>query len=148
MNFGLLFRGAKFFHNGYRAYFLSKRGEIWQRWGLANRNLFTEFCELWSWDPVIQCCRSCIFTPSDFDGPLFSCHNDLVRRFQPSGPVFLLPVIWMVYHFHVVNFQSTSSFLYKCPASRGGVLWQHGLLVILSRSAFLETQGFGTHVHF
>jgi len=29
--FGLLFQGAKFFHNGYLAYFLSERDDIWLR---------------------------------------------------------------------------------------------------------------------
>ena len=30
VNFGILFRGAKFFHNGHLAQFLSERDEIWQ----------------------------------------------------------------------------------------------------------------------
>ena len=41
MNFDLLFRGAKFFHNGYLAYFLSERDEIWQRWGTGQSRLIT-----------------------------------------------------------------------------------------------------------
>jgi len=53
MNFCLLFREANFLHNGYIAHFLSERDEIWQHWGLANRNLFPEFHEHWSEDPVI-----------------------------------------------------------------------------------------------
>ena len=32
VNFGLLLQGAKFFHNGYLAHFLSERDEIGQRW--------------------------------------------------------------------------------------------------------------------
>jgi len=30
VNFGLLFQGATFFHNGYLAHFFSERNEIWQ----------------------------------------------------------------------------------------------------------------------
>jgi len=33
VNFGILFRGAKFFHNGYVAHFLPERDEIWHCYG-------------------------------------------------------------------------------------------------------------------
>jgi len=39
VNFDLLFPGAKFFHNGYLAHFVSEHDEMWQRWGLANFKL-------------------------------------------------------------------------------------------------------------
>jgi len=55
LNFGLLFLEQIFFHNGYLAHFVSQRDEIGNVGGLANRNLFPEFRELWSEGLVIPC---------------------------------------------------------------------------------------------
>jgi len=55
MNFGLIFGAAKFFHNGYLAHFCRSTTKCCRIRGLANRNLFPEFRELWSAGPVIPC---------------------------------------------------------------------------------------------
>jgi len=55
VNFGLIFRGAKFFHKGYLKHILSEHNKILQRWGMANQNLFPDFPELWSGDSLIPC---------------------------------------------------------------------------------------------
>ena len=52
MNFGLVFRGAIVFHNGYLAQFLSEHNEV--VWGLVNENLFAEFREFGRF-PVMPC---------------------------------------------------------------------------------------------
>jgi len=57
VNCGLLFRRAKFFHNGYLAHCLSERDEIWQRWGSGESKLIPRitFREHWSRGPVTSC---------------------------------------------------------------------------------------------
>jgi len=56
-NFGLLFRGAKFFHNGHLTHFLSERNEIWPPYGSRQSKLIPRI----SWTvvgyrgPVIPC---------------------------------------------------------------------------------------------
>ena len=55
VNFGLLFRGAKFFHNYFSHIFCQSATKFGRVRGLANRNLFPEFRELWSEGPVIPC---------------------------------------------------------------------------------------------
>jgi len=52
VNFGLVFRGAIVFHNGYLAQFLSEHNEV--VWGLVNENLFAEFREFGRF-PVMPC---------------------------------------------------------------------------------------------
>jgi len=46
------FPGAKFFHKGYLAHFCRSATKFGRIRGLANRNLFPEFRELWSGGPV------------------------------------------------------------------------------------------------
>jgi len=53
VNFGLLFRGENFFHNGYLAHFLLMATEFGNDGALATRNLFPEFRELPSENPMI-----------------------------------------------------------------------------------------------
>jgi len=55
VNFGLLFRGAKFVHNYFLHIFYHSTTKFGRVRGLANRNLFPEFRELWSEGPVIPC---------------------------------------------------------------------------------------------
>ena len=56
MNFGLLFRGAKFFHNGYLAHFLSHSdNQNLGTLGSSQSKLIPEFFELLSRGPVIPC---------------------------------------------------------------------------------------------
>jgi len=52
-NFGLLFRGAKFFRKGYLAHFLSERDKSWQRWGSAQSKLIRRIS--WTVVLVIPC---------------------------------------------------------------------------------------------
>jgi len=111
------FSGPKFFDSGYLAHYLSARGEIWQRLGLVNRNLFTEFRELWSGGPVIAC------------GDMHQSFTDtLVKWLFDNFPIFADSFSVLSIHC-VTRGLHASCFLYKCPASRGGSLRQHGLLV-------------------
>jgi len=109
INFGLLFRGVKFFHHGYLVHFLSERDEIWQRWGLANWNLFPEFRKLWSGGPVIPCSDMHNY----FTGTLLKWFFDNFALFADSFSVLSI---------HCVARCLGASFLYKCPASRGGLV--------------------------
>jgi len=116
-NFGLLFRGTKFSCNGYLAHhFLSQRDEIWQRWGLASRNLLPEFRSLRSRGPVIPC------------GDMHqSFTSTLVKWFYDDLPMFADR--FSVLSIHCVTQRLGATSLYKCRASRSGSLRQHALLV-------------------
>jgi len=124
VNFGLLFWGAKFFHNGYLAHFLLERDKIWQRLGLANRNLFPEFPELRSGDPVAQCGEM----HQSFTGTLIKWFFDNFHMFADSFSVLSI---------YYVARGLGASFLYKSLASRSGSLRQHGLLVLFRSFSLL-----------
>ena len=77
--------------------------------GLANRNLFPEFRELWSGGSVIPC--------GDMHQPFA---DTLVKRFFDNFPMFADG--FSVLSIHCVARGLGESFLYKRPASRGGSL--------------------------
>ena len=81
--------------------------------GLANQHLFPEFRELWFAGPVIPCGDM----HQSFANPPYTCK--VVFRQLPS-----------VLSVHCIVGRLAASFLYKCPASRGSSLRQHGLLVV------------------
>jgi len=118
MNFGLLFRGANFFsqRNGYLAHFCPSATKFGNVGGLAIRHLFAEFRELWSGDPVIPC------------GDMHQSFTDaLVKWSFDNFPMFADS--FSVVSIHCVDRGLDASFLYRCRASRGSSLRQHGFLV-------------------
>jgi len=103
VNFGLLFQGADFFHKGYLTH------EIWPK-------LIPEFCELWSGVPVIPC------------GDMHQFFTRaLVKWFFNNFPTFADS--FRLVSIDCVARRLGASFLYKCLASHGSSLRQHGLLV-------------------
>jgi len=102
--------------------FLSERDEIWQcyklLWGLANQNLFPEFREVWSWGSVW--CINMRRHASVLHWYTCKVVFDNFHMFADSFSVLFI---------HCVVRGLGASFLYKCPASRGGSLRQHGILV-------------------
>jgi len=103
--------------------------------GLANRNLFPEFREFWSGDPVIG--LPCEDMHRSFTDTLLKWFLDNFPMFADS--VSVLRPLNTAFAFYV-------SLLYcpriRCklsvqvPASRGGSLRQHGLLVTSPAGAF------------
>jgi len=117
VNFNLLFRGAKFSTTDISHSFCRTATKFGSVRGLANRSLFPEFRDLWSAGPVIPC------------GDMHQSFTDaLVRWFCDN---FLM----IADRFSVLSIRYVASFLYKCPASRGGSLrLQHGPLVSIVSS--------------
>jgi len=116
VNFGLLFREQIFFTMDISYTFcqsVTKFGDI--AWGLANQNLVPEFREVSSGGPVIPCGDM----HQSFTGTLES-------SFSTTSHVY---GVFSVLSIHSVARGLGASFLYKCPASRGGSLRKHGLLV-------------------
>jgi len=94
--------------------------------GLANRNLFSEFRELWSRGPATPC------------GDMHQSFTDaLVKWFFDNFPMFAGS--FSVVSIHCLARELGTSFLYKCPALRGWSLRQHGLLVIFFPSTDFST---------
>ena len=88
--------------------------------GLANRNLFPKYRELWSWGPVISC------------GDM---HQSFTDRYNCSGFFYNFPMFadsFSVLSIHCVARGLGANSLYKYPASRGagGSLRQHDLVEI------------------
>jgi len=116
-NFGLLLAQHKFStadisHNFCRS--ATKFGSIR---GLANRNLFPEFRELWSRVPVIPC--------GDMHRPFTDV---LVKWFFDNFLMFADS--FRLVSIHCVARGLGAGFPYKCPASRGSSVRQHGFLVL------------------
>ena len=124
MNLGLLFRGVEFSTTDISHTFCRSATKFGNFGRLANRNLFPEFRELWSGGPVILC--------GDMHQP-FTC--TLAKLFFDS----LFAYSFSLLSIHCVARGLRASFLYKCPASRGGSLRQHGLLVYLRSHKLLPT---------
>ena len=77
VNFGLLSRGAKFFHKGYLAHFLSVRDDVWQCWGVwPIETYFPNFVNFGP-GPVTPC------------GDMHQCFiGTLVKWFLDNFPMF------------------------------------------------------------
>ena len=85
---------------------------------LANRHLLPVFRELWSLrGPVIPCGDMACISHSQYTCKVVFPHN--FPMFADSFSVLSI---------YYVAQGLCASFLYKCPASRGGSLQQHGLL--------------------
>jgi len=82
-------------------------------------NLFPEFRELWPGSPVMPY--------GDMHQSFTGTH---VRWFVDNFPMFVPS--FSILSVHCVARGLRASFLYKCPASRGGSLQQYGLLVFLN----------------
>ena len=94
--------------------------------GVANRHLFPEFCKLWSGGPVIPC------------GDMHQSFTDaLVKWLFDNFPMFADSS--SVLSIHCVARGLGASFLYKCLASRGSSLRQHGFLVFYLQNAWDST---------
>ena len=84
--------------------------------GSGNQNLFPKFRELWSRGPVILC------------GNMHQSLTDkLVKWFFDN----LFAESFSVLPVDCIAWRLAANFLYKCPTSRGGSLWQHSLLVFI-----------------
>jgi len=56
VNFGLVFRGAKFFHNGYLAHFFDGARQNLARWGSGELKVIPELSKFWfGAGPLIPC---------------------------------------------------------------------------------------------
>ena len=110
-NLGLLFRGAKFFHNDL-THFLSECEQIWQLGGSGQVKLIPKFRELWSGGSMIPC------------GNMHQSFTDaLVKLFFDNFPMFADS--FSVLSIHCIAQGLDACFLYKCPVLCGCSLQQY-----------------------
>ena len=117
MNFDPLFREQNLSTTDILYTFYRRETKFGSVRDLANRHLFPEFHELWSGGPVILCGDM----HQSFTGSLVKCF------FFDDFP--MLADSFSAISIHCNARILFASFLYKCRASHGGWLRQHGLLV-------------------